>query len=376
MEPTDPTDLAGPDQPPLPVLSHRAMVWAAAVLMVIGVGLAVGLLVAFGNGQHPQQLDAIKTAGTFVVGTGGGAALWLTARRQRTSELALNQAREAHALQKQVAASAAADAEARRITELYSKAADQLGSDKAPVRLAGLYSLERLAQDNERQRQTIVNVLCAYLRMPFTPPADTPPDDDAEETVVARFEARAQERQVRLTAQRILADHLGPGPGPAPVDTFWPDIMLDLTGATLIDFSLADCRVGDVMFDRAWFTGHVSFSGAEFAGHVSFSGAQFAGTATFDMANFTSATWFHHVRFAGYAGFMGTRFASATMFDGAQFAHDPSSDTQFASVAVRVDVPESAVSTWPAGWELTPTSLSADTEGEWKGLLKTASESS
>jgi len=80
-----------PVEPPgeLPVLSSRAMAWAAVVLIVLGVGLAVGLLVAFGNGRYSDQLDVIKTAGTIVVGTGTGsaAALWLTARRQRASEL-------------------------------------------------------------------------------------------------------------------------------------------------------------------------------------------------------------------------------------------------------------------------------------------------
>jgi hypothetical protein len=50
------------------------------------------------------------------------------------------------------------------------KSALVAGSDKAPVRLAGLYALERLAQNNEYQRQTIVNVVCAYLRMPYQPP--------------------------------------------------------------------------------------------------------------------------------------------------------------------------------------------------------------
>jgi len=72
------------------------------------------------------------------------------------------------------------DAAQRRITELYTKAVEQLGSDKAPVRLGGLYALERLGQDNPSQRQTIVNVICAYLRMPFpaTPDSTTPRPPD------------------------------------------------------------------------------------------------------------------------------------------------------------------------------------------------------
>ncbi|MEU9019811.1 hypothetical protein [Actinomadura sp. NPDC048394] len=64
------------------------------------------------------------------------------------------------------------DAGERRMTDLYTKAADQLGSGKAPVRLAGLYALERLAQDTPGHRQTTVNLICAYLRMPYTPPGD------------------------------------------------------------------------------------------------------------------------------------------------------------------------------------------------------------
>jgi len=51
--------------------------------------------------------------------------------------------------------------------ELYAKAVEQLGHEKAPVRLGALYSLERLAEDKPERRQIIVDVICAYLRMPF-----------------------------------------------------------------------------------------------------------------------------------------------------------------------------------------------------------------
>jgi len=61
-------------------MSNRAIRWAAIGLITVGVGLAVALLVVFGNGQHANQLDAIKTAGTVKLGTGGGSVLGLTAR--------------------------------------------------------------------------------------------------------------------------------------------------------------------------------------------------------------------------------------------------------------------------------------------------------
>jgi hypothetical protein len=88
VEPGPVPDL-GRQQPALEsVLSSMAIGWAAAVLIVIAV-VAVGLLLWFFGGSddqdlHEAQLDAIKTAGTLVIGTGGAAALWLTARRPST----------------------------------------------------------------------------------------------------------------------------------------------------------------------------------------------------------------------------------------------------------------------------------------------------
>ncbi|MFE0154701.1 hypothetical protein ACFWY5_46730 [Nonomuraea sp. NPDC059007] len=57
-------------------------------------------------------------------------------------------------------------------TDRYGKAAEQLGHAQAPVRLAGLYALEQLAQNNPGLRQTVVDVFCAYLRMPYALPEE------------------------------------------------------------------------------------------------------------------------------------------------------------------------------------------------------------
>jgi hypothetical protein len=162
------------------VLSHRTIMLWALLIVAAGTGMAAWLLRVYGVGDDPRmRLDAIRTAGTLVIGAGGGAALLLAARRQRSTEIALKQkdrdqadVARAYALQERVAAETRAhqnsvavatehDAAQRRVTELYTAAAAQLGSDKAPVRLAGLHALERLAQDTPHQRQTIVNVLCA-----------------------------------------------------------------------------------------------------------------------------------------------------------------------------------------------------------------------
>ncbi|MGI5503101.1 pentapeptide repeat-containing protein [Lentzea sp. CA-135723] len=290
-------------------LSTSAIVWAGIGLVLLAVGMAIWLLRAYGGGTDAQkaQLEAIKTAGTIVVGTGGAAALWLAARRQQTSE--------------RVATQTDHDAAERRVTELYTKAVEQLGSDKAPVRLGGMYALERLAQNVPEQRQTIVNVLCAYLRMPYLPSTD----GEADKTEVER---RQQERHARLTAQRILAAHLDPG----AAGRYWEDIDIDLTGATLLNLDFRGCRLRTAQFVEARFCGPTDFRQTRFDGEAWFDGTTFEEEADFESAEFAAAAWFRDdvefaqtawfngARFRGPAGFNGTRFCSSAWFSDAEFA--------------------------------------------------------
>ncbi|GIH97903.1 hypothetical protein ACFFMN_27895 [Planobispora siamensis] len=50
------------------------------------------------------------------------------------------------------------------ITDRYTKAIDQLGSDKLDIRLGGIYALERIARDSRRDHPTIMEVLAAFIR--------------------------------------------------------------------------------------------------------------------------------------------------------------------------------------------------------------------
>src|SRR5215471_17998800 len=63
-----------------------------------------------------------------------------------------------------------AEQRTRTLNERFATAADKLGSDKPPaVRLAGVYAMAGLADDWPESRQTCVDVLCGYLRMPYVP---------------------------------------------------------------------------------------------------------------------------------------------------------------------------------------------------------------
>src|SRR4051812_26009914 len=164
-------------------ISNWMLLLAVVAVAVAGGGLTWWLLsiaAADPNTSASVQIDAIRTGLSAAVGTGGAFALLLAFRRQRSTEVS--------------AVHTITDATERRVTELYTKAADQLGSDKAPVRLAGLYALERLAQDSPGQRQTIVNVICAYLQMPYTPPGMAPGEAPANDSFSAEGSAAADDR--------------------------------------------------------------------------------------------------------------------------------------------------------------------------------------
>src|SRR5712691_9263825 len=51
-----------------------------------------------------------------------------------------------------------------QITERFTRAIDQLGSDKLDVRLGGIYALERIAKDSRQDHEPIMEVLATFVR--------------------------------------------------------------------------------------------------------------------------------------------------------------------------------------------------------------------
>jgi hypothetical protein len=290
-----------------------------------------------------SRLDAVKTGLSVGAGTGAVVGFLVAMRRLRLSE--------------RIHAHTEHDALERRITDLYTKAADQLGSDKAPVRLAGLYALERLAQDNSQHRQTVVNLICAYLRMPYNPPSDMsePPASTSDDPKVERIPDPREEHQVRLAAQRILTNHLGAHGDtagllsrPAP---HWGDIRIDLTGATLIDFDLTNATVMDARFYGAKFIDAAVFRHVTFAGTTNFACATFSWLgSSFDRASFFGDVYFGDTSFGpGGADFHGATFCGDVRFGGVKIQLDgvDLTDAQVKDPA--------ALLKWPAGWTVKST---------------------
>jgi hypothetical protein len=304
----------------------------AAALTALATWGATWWLLSVAGHSADLRVQAIKAGLTVAAGTGGAAALLLATRRQWLHERDQAHREETDAAnqvhQVRLAAITELDAIERRITDLYTKAVDQLGSEKAPVRLGGLYALERLAQDNPNHRQTIVNVICAYLRMPYTlNGSDELKGTTPEPAARITYANARQELQVRLTAQRILAAHLKPDDeNMSQVGTghhksgnfqFWNSISIDLTGATLISFDLQGCAIVSIDCSEATFAEGATFAQATFAADADFSEAKFYPNKR---GIGDPAVDFSGVTFSGKADFGNARFTGTTYFRGAVFA--------------------------------------------------------
>jgi len=243
----------------------------------------------------------------------------------------------------------------RTLNERFATAAGQLGSDKpAAVRLAGVYAMAGLADDWEENRQTCVDVLCGYLRMPY----EADPGDEAPEPVRLAFEAS---RQVRHTVIRVITAHLRDG---AAVS--WQGLDFDFMGVVFdggnfvganfsggeVNFIGAEFSSGDVHFVNTKFSGGVvTFSYAKFSGsEVIFQDAEFSGgivyfvntkfsggTVNFYRAEFSGGTvgLYDALFSGGEVFFCDADFSGGTVgFDGARFS---GSRVSFADAEFRTD---------------------------------------
>lgn len=329
---------------PLRPLSPAWVVISVAATLVFG-AVAASALWLVASGEHSSHVDAIKTGLSIGAGGGGVIALWaavqrlqLAQRKQIADEYAL-MANQAHA--ERVARATEADAVERRFTDLYVKAGDQLGSDKAAVRLTGLYALERLVEGYPAHRQMIVNVICAYLQMPFTPPSVSGTDPQVADSDRTDTGAR-EELRVRLAAQRILRHLLALVHRDENGDRT-ADADVDLSDAVLVDMNLDHCHIADADFSNAVFYGpasfgrasfsriarfqdaefhsKVSFIGTDFRAGVLFKGARFDGDVRFEEASL-HRSWFDNAVFGASGNFRGTTFHHAVDFEHAEF-HGP-----------------------------------------------------
>jgi len=274
-----------------PVGRVLALVFTGAVLVAGSVFwtllelLGVHRLHAEAELTSKTLFDMVKLSFGVVAGSGALVALVVAYRKQRIDE-------------------AGAEREATRLhTERFTTAVAQLGDDSPAVRLGAVHALAGLADDapTRQLRQTCIDVLCAYVRLPYAP---DPGYDDQD-----GHHAYRSLREVRRTVIRLVRDHLQGG-----AEHSWQGHDFDFTGAVFdgSDFSGTVFSGGVVSFSKASFLGEeTSFANAQFSGgKVLFSGARFASGVHFKDTQFTGSTVvFGFAEFTGGTTlFIGTRF--------------------------------------------------------------------
>jgi hypothetical protein len=313
-------------------------IWAA-VAIAITVGLTA-FLVYLSDDADPQRLagllDIVRIGLSVGAGTGGLFALWLATRRQRSTEQTL-------AMQREMSQTTTVDSTERRITEQYNKAIEQLGHEKAAVRLGAVYSLERLAQEHTGHRQTVVDVFCSYLRLPYKPPADRGHRAKSGAGQSAETAEALAELEVRYTIQNMFWEHLGDPEKREVGEKRWPDIDLDLSRTTLVDpilrqlvvrtlkcedlvvHGIADfgsLRVtGIAGFHDARFHDRALFTGSVFDGGIVLTGCSFRAGVDFSGAPFPKLINLHSCHFLGDVD-LGDHTSQGFMMDECRFDQD------------------------------------------------------
>jgi hypothetical protein len=106
------------------------------------------------------RLQFLTTIAAILGGIGVVFNLYYTGKREEAfnkSVIAANKSADA-------ALKNAEAAQDKQITERFTKAVEQLASPEMAVRLGGIFALERIAKDSEKDHWTIMEVLTAFVR--------------------------------------------------------------------------------------------------------------------------------------------------------------------------------------------------------------------
>ena len=328
----------------------------AAIAIWAVLGILAFLLAMWWLGRVPfwnLHLDAKKHAESIVkialtlVG-GVGAVAYLVIKYQERQQARRDEERAKREEERE---------EGRLVDTKMQQAIDQLGSDKASTRIAGVYALTDIADTYKGvYRQRVVNILCGYLRSDRTEYALDEFGHTIKDDSGRLIESEDSDEAMESTILGIFATHLKKerrSKSGDPIvrqlvrnDQLWCDCDFDLHGAvfhesaSFEDFtfngrahfrktkftesavSFRKTRFdGDADFVEAQFKGYnTNFQETRFGGESDFSDAEFGGDADFSHATFIGKTDFKFAQFKQYVEFPNTRFATAPDFTGANFA--------------------------------------------------------
>ena len=228
--------------------------------------------------------------------------------------------------QEQFDANAFKDRKAER-RERYTKAVEQLGDEKAPVRMGGVYTLVGLVdewleeesirkyEDRLKEGQVIINNLCAYIRSPFTLAShydelmqDTPGAEGVYQDKVQEFYADKatldSEADVRLSIIKEIHDRIqGPDKNTPGA---WSDFEYDFSGSTFFY---------PIDLTNSYYAKPINFSGSTYKGRAYFTGSTYKGWANFNDSTYQSGANFSHSTYQSRANFSHSTYQSGANFN-------------------------------------------------------------
>ena len=363
-----------------PRRSHKIWLWIKrwwlpiAILLITSAGLACALSIPQRVFETPREPANDKSAPVllaqsnlrlaFLYITGGAIAvmgLIETFRKNNNEKLKNDQEKEKNDRDhlRQVRAG-------RR--ERYTKAVEQLGDEKAPIRMGGVYTLVGLVDewledesidkyaDRLKEGQVIINNLCAYIRSPFTLASHydelsnpTPMPEgiykDKKEKFYADKATLDSETDVRLSIIKEIHDRIqGPDKNTPGA---WSDFEYDFSGSTffypidltksyykkpvnfsgaiyqgMADFSGSTYEKG-VLFSApdspSTYQGWANFSGSTYQGWADFTGSTYQGWADFNSSAYQNGANFRSSAYQGGADFGSSIYKSWATFDGSAY---------------------------------------------------------
>ncbi|MDG4858612.1 pentapeptide repeat-containing protein [Streptomyces sp. T-3] len=144
-----------------------------------------------------------------------------------------------------------------QVTDRYVEAIKLLGSENLHERLGGIYSLERIMKDSEKDRATIIEVLAAFIRTPSSSQRKEPATPDADSEGEFRQSPVGTSHPAVSTAESVVALAVDvsaaltvvgrrPDPGGTPTADLrridWHSADLEHANLQYVDLTGADLR--------------------------------------------------------------------------------------------------------------------------------------
>lgn len=111
-----------------------------------------------------QKKDLVQALGLITAGVAGAVGIFFTWRGQRLAREAQEANQENTLAQLEHTRNELDITRRGQITERFTQAIEQLGSQSLEIRLGGIYSLERTARDSREDHWPVMEVLTTYVR--------------------------------------------------------------------------------------------------------------------------------------------------------------------------------------------------------------------